>query len=544
MTEPTTTETPQDDVIPRRAFVARMGALTAAASTGALLHQAGPALAAGRKPVAGPVEVRREALDDLTELTIAEAATLIAAGRVSPLELVDAYLARIEQFDSTYKAFNTVLADQARAKARELSGKKPRSALHGIPLAIKDNYYTKGVRTTGNSWIFQANPFVAGSDDFVPAFDATSVARLKRQGAIVLGKTQMGPLATSRATTPDGVVTTVNAWTPETPSVNPGGSSTGSGTATAGRMATSSIGTQTGGSITGPSNAQNLTGLKPTLGRTSVYGVIPLTYTRDHSGPLARDALDAAIMLQAMAGPDPSDPRTRGLPEVPDFVRAASTKGGRVRYRTRLGVTPDFTSGTSPTATLRADMLAKLADAGVEVVDVSLPAEWDLLTSRFNDVRLPERTEAFLEYMKQDLRLFGVSLNSWMQGLFLSGDEWLKGQRAKLVLLQRVLDDVFSQCDAVVQSSPVPFDIIGLPEIAFPIGFRPNSASGRDIPEGAIIGGKPYGEERLLSIVAAYQQRTDWHLRRPPDPAAPAAKRRARMAEFRLTPEEVVEQTE
>ena len=130
----------------------------------------------------------------------------------------------------------------------------------------------------------------------------------------MLGKTQMGPLATTRATTPDGVVTTVNAWTPTNPNIDPGGSSTGTATAVAGRMATSGIGTQTGGSITAPSNAQNLTGLKPTMGRVSLHGIIPLSYTRDHPGPLARDAKDAAIMLTAMAGEDPDDPRTQGLP--------------------------------------------------------------------------------------------------------------------------------------------------------------------------------------------------------------------------------------
>ena len=142
---------------------------------------------------------------------------------------------------------------------------------------------------------------------------------------MILGKTQMGTLATTRATTPDGEVTTVNAWTPDAPAYDPGGSSSGSATATAGRLACSSIGTQTGGSITSPSNQQGLTGLKPTMGRTSLYGVIPLTYSRDNAGPLARDALDAAIMTQVMAGPDPKDPRTQGLPRR-DWWR--STAGG------------------------------------------------------------------------------------------------------------------------------------------------------------------------------------------------------------------------
>jgi Asp-tRNA(Asn)/Glu-tRNA(Gln) amidotransferase A subunit family amidase len=277
------------------------------------------------------------------------------------------------------------------------------------------------------------------------------------------------------------------------------------------------------------------------MGRTSIYGVIPLTYSRDHAGPIARDALDAAIMTQVMAGPDPKDPRTQGLPRVPDLVTAA---GGAGRP-TALGVPPGFVSGTSPTAAARAAMLEQFEDLGVRVVEVGLPEEWNLLTGGvFNNVRLPERTEPFLPYLKQDLKLFGVSLNTWMQGLFLSGDEWIKGQRAKHVLLRRVLDDLFAQCDAVLQTSPVPFDIIGLPEIAFPIGFQPHAASGREVPIGAIVGGRPFEEDRLLALAGAYQAVTNWHLRRPADPAPVGPAARIARARPRLTAEEVEELTQ
>ena len=259
--------------------------------------------------------------DDLTELTLAQTATAIRRRKVSSEEVVQAHLERIAKFEGTYLAFNTILAEQALARARWLDRKhRPVGALHGVPIVVKDNYWTAGVETTANSYIFEG---------FVPDEDATCVARLLREGAVILGKTQMGPLATTRATTPDGEVTTVNAWTPNTPAYDPGGSSSGSATATAGRLACSSIGTQTGGSITSPSNQQGLTGLKPTMGRTSLYGIIPLTYSRDHAGPLARDALDAAIMTQVMAGPDPKDPRTQGLPRVPDLVDAVESRWHR-----------------------------------------------------------------------------------------------------------------------------------------------------------------------------------------------------------------------
>jgi Asp-tRNA(Asn)/Glu-tRNA(Gln) amidotransferase A subunit family amidase len=531
-------------------------------------------------PAAYAARIRPESLADATELTIAEAARLLRDRRISPLELVDAYLHRIARFEDAYRAFNLVLYDHARAAAAGLARQRHHGPLHGIPLAIKDLFYTAGVPTTANSFIFH---------DFVPDFDATVVERLRAEGSIVLGKTQMGPLATTRATTPTGAITTVNAWAPEHPSVQPGGSSTGSATAVAARLATSSIGTQTGGSITAPANAQGLTGLKPTMGRVSVYGVIPLSYTRDHAGPIARDARDAAILLQAMAGEDPSDPRTHGMPEPPDYVAAATVvhRRGRtaLRWPTTIGVIPGYTDGDGAGAAARQDMLRVFEAVGARTVEVELPADWSVLTgSAFNNVRLPERSEQLLEHLKQDVRRFGVSLTGWINGLFISGDEYLKGQRAKLLLLRRVLDDLFAHCDVVVQVSPIPFDIIGLPQIAFPIGFepvlvaeadtrdaqqdaarpdvvaptepraeparpdparpdpaRPDPAlaadtaaaqppggapvpgaalvpTGRERPIGAILGGLPWGEERLLALVAAFQAETAWHLRRPADP--------------------------
>jgi Asp-tRNA(Asn)/Glu-tRNA(Gln) amidotransferase A subunit family amidase len=508
---------PTDRLIDRRSFLARTAALSTAAVTGtvalpAIAHAAPTAPRGGGAGGSSPP--RPEAQADITELTIAEAAYLMRARRLTPEALVEAYLDRIAAFDGVYQAFNLIDVDGALALARSLATRPQRGPLHGIPLAIKDNYYTAGLSTTANSYIFQ---------DFVPTFDATSVAKLKAAGAIVLGKTQMGPLATTRATTPDGIVTTVNAWTPTNPSTNPGGSSTGTGTAVAGRLATSGTGTQTGGSITAPSNAQNLTGLKPTMGRVSLYGIVPLSYTRDHPGPLARDAMDAAIMLTAMAGADPQDPRTQGLPPVPDLVGAATrvVTGSRVRarWRTRVGVIPGYTSGTSATAQARQAFLATLDGIdNVTVVDVPLPDEWDLLTGgSFNNVRLPERSEPFLPYLRTDLRRFGVSVGGWLQGALLGANEFLTGQRAKLLLLERVLDDLFGACDVVVQTDPVPFDILGLPELALPIGF---TTAG--VPIGTILGGQPYAEDRLLAVAAAYQASTDWHLRRPPNPPGEA----------------------
>ena len=501
-----------DTRVDRRSFLYRASALAAATTVGTValpsVGYAAPTTATTTPTTDTPV--RPEALADPTELTIAEAATLIRAGKLKPDQLVEAYLERISAYDATYQAFNLVLADQALARARELARRKPTGPLYGIPLAIKDNYYTRGIPTTANSYLFQK---------FEPPFDATAVRRLTAAGAIVLGKTQMGPLATTRATTPDGRITTVNAWTPADPSIDPGGSSSGSATAVASRMATSGTGTQTGGSITAPSNAQNLTGLKPTMGRVSLYGIVPLSYTRDHPGPLARNAMDAAIMLTAMAGEDPDDPRTQGLPPVPDLITAATPayrdRRVKARWRTRIGVIPGYTAGTTETAAARRTALSVLDDIeDLQVVDVTMPDEWDVLTNTaFNNVRLPERSEPFLPMLRTDLRGFGVSVTGWLQGALLGANEFLIGQRAKVLLLQRVLDDLFEQCDVVVQTSPTPFDAIGLPELALPIGFTNGG-----VPIGTILGGKPFGEDRLLAVAAAYQALTDWHHRRPADP--------------------------
>jgi len=479
------------------------------------------------------------AFEDPSELSIAQAASLIRDGRLKPSVLLEACLDRIRRYDSAYLAFNSVTIETAEGTAARLDNTPWQGPLHGIGLAIKDNYYTAGVPTTANSFIFK---------DFVPDFDATAWARLKSEGAVLLGKTQMGPLATSRATTPTGQNTTVNAWSPALPRVSPGGSSSGSATAVASRMALSSTGTQTGGSITNPSVQQGLTGMKPTMGRVSLYGIIPLTYTRDHPGPLSRDAVDAAIMLQAMAGADPNDPRTQGLPAASAYVRATDPvdRGGQpgIRWPTTIGVWPGYTdadadepSFTPPgegsedaevraerqaqrraaEALARSAMLSQFERLGARVVEIDPPADWETLTSRdFNNVRLPERSEPFLEVLKRDVREFGVSLSPWINGLLLSGTEYVRGQRAKLLLLRRVLDGVFDQCDAVVQTSPIPFDMIGLPLIAFPIGFE--DSQGVDLPLGAVLGGLPYGEDRLLALAAAYQRVTDWHRRVPAPP--------------------------
>ncbi|MEX0935399.1 MAG: amidase [Gemmatimonadota bacterium] len=501
-----------------------MGALSAAALSGTLPPFTASAHAE-TTPLSTPVpdglevflESARRSLPapsgEPADLAAWEAAVHIRAGRLGASELVEACLRRIDRLDGEYLAFNHVMRDASRRDAQRLDRQGPVGALHGIPIAVKDNYFTRGVPTTANSGVYE---------NFVPDHDATVIRRLVRSGGIMLGKTQMGPLATTRALTSDGRITTVNAWAVDEPDVSPGGSSSGSATAVAGRLATSSIGTQTGGSITGPALAQGLTALKPTMGRVSLSGVIPLTYTRDHPGPLSRDARDAAMLLQAMAGPDPTDPRTLGLPPVPDYLTAVTPveRGGRpgLRWPTRIGVTAEWTDHPSNgVRRARRGFLEEMERRGAELVHLDLPARWEELTSRgLNHVRLPERSELFLDVLQRDVRLFGVALSSWINGLLLSGDQYLKGQRARMALLQVVLDELFAECDVIVQTSSIPFDMIGLPLIAFPITLE--ERSGRTLPRGVLLGGLPFGEERLLGVASAWQEGTDWHRRRPVDP--------------------------
>ncbi|WP_419950869.1 amidase [Candidatus Palauibacter sp.] len=543
----------------RRRFLERMTALTATAiATPTTLRGEPvppPGSRAGRRRPAPAFELppaTRPQPTDLAELTLAEAARLIRDGDASAVELVEAYLRRIARWDPRYEAFNTVVSEAALEAARMADRTRGSGPLAGVPLAIKDNFFTAGVRTTANSFIFE---------DFVPDFDATSWARLRDAGAILLGKTQMGPLATTAASTPTGERTTVNAWAPHHENVSPSGSSSGSATAVAARMAASSTGTQTGGSITNPSNAQGLTGIKPTMGRVSLYGVLPLTYTRDHPGPLARDAVDAAAMLQVMAGPDPLDPRSLGLPPVPDYlaaVREAGRDGDRPLVHPerggplRIGVLPDFLEAPEPPAApapepdpdidrigssfpqrdrtqsayrrevatieARQRMLATLEDMGADIVELAFPDHWETLTSfNFNNVRLPERSEIFLEHLRDDVRRFGVSLAPWINGLLLPAAEYVRGSRARLILLEQILEGVFGRCDVVTQTAPFPFDMVGLPLIGFPIGFESDS-TGYPRPIGAKFGAEPYAEHHLLSVIAAYQRATDWHLRRPANP--------------------------
>ncbi len=515
------TAPPQDQEVSRRWFLNRMAWVTSASAAGTLLVKPTAAASprgAGITEEAFATAVRPQALDDLTELTLAETMTLVRNGTLVPADLVYAYVDRIEAHDRVYQAYaarptRQDLLDQAK----RIPADGMNAPLRGICFAPKDNFYTADLLTEGGSLVFEG---------FQPDFDATAVSLMRAAGALVVGKAQMGNLAGGRARRYGTTIpTTRNAWAPDDPDVSPAGSSSGSGTAVAARLAVAGFGTQTGGSVMGPGNAQGLTCIKPTFGRISLHGVIPLSLTRDHVGPMARNALDAAIILQVLAKPDPRDPRTLGLPAPPNYALAATPFPGerpRVRWPTRIGVWPEYlTSRNERANALRRNLVAELEkNPSVEIVlDVTLPDEWEELTASPLGGSHGDPTAFFIEHLRKDVRNFADRLPRFLNGMLQSADTYVKVQQARQLLLTRMLTQLFNQCDVVLTTSTGAFDGTGLPLMCMPVGFDTDEDTGRRLPRGVVMAAPPFGEERLLAVVAAYQAVTDFHKMRPEDPA-------------------------
>jgi aspartyl-tRNA(Asn)/glutamyl-tRNA(Gln) amidotransferase subunit A len=303
------------------------------------------------------------AVDELCLLSIEDAAKLIVSKQLSPVELTDALLARIEALNPKLNAYMTVTAESARAEAKaaeaEIAAGKHRGALHGIPIAHKDLFDTKGVRTTAGMKIFA---------DRVPDADAAVVERLREAGAISLGK--LGMHEAAYGTTSDNVHfgAIKNPWDTERV---PGGSSGGSGAAVAAGMTFAATGSDTGGSIRMPAAACGCVGLMPTYGRVSLRGAVPLSWTLDHAGPLTRTVRDAAIVLQSVAGHDPEDAGSVDVP-VPDYLDAIDR--GAKGLRVGLVTHPYFWATCEPEiARLVRQAAADLASAGADVREVDYP---------------------------------------------------------------------------------------------------------------------------------------------------------------------------
>jgi aspartyl-tRNA(Asn)/glutamyl-tRNA(Gln) amidotransferase subunit A len=376
--------------------------------------------------------------NEIVRMNVSELASRIAGGTLSPVEVVDAYLARIEADNERWNAYVTVSADTAREEAREradeLARSGPRGPLHGIPLAVKDLQDTAGLRTTYGSSFFR---------DHVPDADAESVARLRRAGMIVLGKTNTHEFACGVTTDNPHYGPTRNPWNPERV---PGGSSGGSGAAVAAGLAPLATGTDTGGSIRVPAAVCGCVGIKPTHGRVSLSGTFPMASSFDHVGPIGRSARDCALALNAMAGFDATDPWSRRFPDE-DFTRLLGTPLRGLR----VGIDRSF--ATVPVeAAVQANLdraLAALRERGAEVVEITLPAAADVLTCAYTLI-MAETRVVHAERFADEPHGYGTDLQALLEGG--AGLDGLTVARAfqRREALARAFERAFSAVDVLL----------------------------------------------------------------------------------------------
>jgi aspartyl-tRNA(Asn)/glutamyl-tRNA(Gln) amidotransferase subunit A len=462
--------------------------------------------------------------NELALLSVAEASALVKRKKVSPLELTQTCLARIETSHASLNAFITVTAESALAEARraesEVQHGRWLGPLHGIPIALKDLIDTAGVRTTGASALFK---------DRVPSQDASVVQRLKKAGAILLGKLNMQELAYGGTSVPSFYGRVSNPWDLERIA---GGSSGGSAAAVAAGLCYAALGSDTGGSVREPAALCGIVGLKPTYGRVSNRGVIPLSWSLDHIGPMTRTVLDSAILLQAIAGYDPDDIASENRPVAQYFHSKAVVSG-----QPRIGVPREFFyAGLDPDVQEALDKaLTVLVAGGAKITDVSLELSKD---------RMVFRAEAYAtqaENIAKTPELYlPETLAKFKTGAGIDAPSYIRARR-DLARLRRSVLSVFSSVDLLVTpTTPVtapkasdypesadaalaldglllrnarPFNMSGLPTISVPCGF-----SRTCLPIGLQISAAPWQEQRLLSVARAFEAATDWHTRRAPLP--------------------------
>ncbi|MCS7220140.1 MAG: Asp-tRNA(Asn)/Glu-tRNA(Gln) amidotransferase subunit GatA [Anaerolineae bacterium] len=486
---------------------------------------------------------------DLHALTIHEAQDLLRRGEISSTELTRAILDRICALDNDIKAYLTLTPELAMEQAAEADRRRAAgedTPLLGIPLAVKDVLCLKGVPTTCGSRILE---------DFIPPFDATAVARLRELGAVFLGKTNTDEFAMGSSTENSAFFITRNPWDL---SRVPGGSSGGSAAAVAAGLCLGALGTDTGGSVRQPAALCGVVGLKPSYGRVSRYGLVAFASSLDQIGTFGKDVMDAAILLQAIAGWDPRDSTSMDLP-VPDYVSALQT-GTDVRGL-RIGVPREyFVEGMqADVETAVRTAIRRLAEMGAEVVDISLPhteyalpvyyliapAEASANLARYDGVRyglsVPAddvwetyrrtRGQGFGPEVKRRIMLGTYALSAGYYDAY-----YLKASQVR-TLLKRDFDLAFDQVDVIVcPTSPVTafrigertedplamyladiftlsVNLAGVCGISIPCGF-----DGQGLPIGLQIIGPAFGEERILRVAHAYEQATEWHRHRPPLP--------------------------
>ncbi len=468
-----------------------------------------------------------------------------ARGETTPTAVVEEYLARIDSLDGRVGAYLSVMRDEARAAAREADArygrKAPLGTLDGVPVALKDNLCTRGVRTTAGSRILE---------HFVPPYDATVVTRLKEGGAVLLGKTNLDEFAMGSSTEHSAYHPTRNPWDL---SRVPGGSSGGSAAAVAARLAVGAFGSDTGGSVRQPAAFCGVVGLKPTYGRVSRYGLIAFGSSLDQIGPFARDVRDTAILLGAIAGADPRDTTSVPAP-VPDYTAELDGRIGGLR----LGV-PDeyFTEGIDP----EIDRVVRQAidvfrGLGATTTRVSLPttayalatyylvapAEASSNLARYDGVKYGLRVEGAKDLIDMSGRTRAAGFGAEVKRRIMLGTYALSagyydayyGKALKVrTLVARDFQRVFAEVDLIVAPTTpnvpfkhgekedplsmylndvfaVPANMAGLPGVSVPCGF-----SEAGLPIGLQLIGRPFEEATILRAAHAYEQSTPWHTRTP-----------------------------
>jgi aspartyl-tRNA(Asn)/glutamyl-tRNA(Gln) amidotransferase subunit A len=464
----------------------------------------------------------------LTSLSVLEAADLIARREVSPVELTEACLRQVERWEPRINAFITVTADEALAVARAheqmIAAGYHLGPFHGIPIGLKDNLYTRGVRSTAGSRVL---------GDFVPAEDATVTARLRAAGAVIVGKLNMHEFAWGGTTDNPHYGPTRNPWDPTR---FPGGSSGGSGAAVAAREVFAAIGTDTGGSVRLPSAVNGCVGIRPTIGRVSNHNVVPLAWSMDTVGPMARTVADVAAMLQVIAGHDPQDEGSATAP-VPDYLAALRRDARGVR----IGLVPGyFFSHLQPPVhdAVRGGIDALVA-AGAQVVEVEIANIHGNISAQLT-IESAEPSTYHQHWLRERPQDYGEDVRILLEmGEMYLATHYLQAQRYR-TLLRHEFMAAFEQVDvficptlpfvatpvgamkvvieggheedmlsAIMQYTGVP-SLTGLPSMSVPCGFSPDG-----LPIGMQIIGRPFDEATIFRVGHAYQQLTDWHTREP-----------------------------
>ncbi len=483
--------------------------------------------------------------EHFARMTIGRLAPLLARGEVSPVEVVEQCLARIQEHDPAIHAYLTVAEAGARAQAREAEARLRRgegTPLTGIPLALKDVLVTQGLCTTCASRILE---------NFSPPYDATVVARLRQSGAVFLGKVNMDEFAMGSSTENSACGATHNPWQRDH---IPGGSSGGSAAAVAADLCLASLGSDTGGSIRQPASHCGVVGLKPTYGRVSRYGLVAFASSLDQIGPLAKDVTDAALLLQEIAGHEPRDSTSVPKP-VPNYLEGL----GRDIRGLRVGIPREYFLGHGLDGEVEAKIRAALktfASLGAELIEVSLPhteyavatyyiiatAEASSNLARYDGVKYGFRAEGRNlpeMYARTRTRGFGAEVRRRiMLGTYVLSAGYYEAYYRKAsqvrTLIRRDFDEAFSHCDLIATPvSPTPAfrlgekvadpltmylsdiftisaNLAGIPGLSVPCGF-----SGAGLPIGLQLLGPAFGEAAVLQAAYAFEQATDFHRQRP-----------------------------